>query len=69
MKRMGEWMSRSALVGSVWSASISSRFAPGERAAGTHWTGGWVDPRASLDDVEKGKFWTLPELELRPLGR
>jgi hypothetical protein len=28
-----------------------------------------VDPRAGLDDVEKRKFLTLPELELRPLGR
>jgi hypothetical protein len=28
-----------------------------------------VGPRASLDDVEKRKFLTLPGLELRPLGR
>jgi hypothetical protein len=28
-----------------------------------------VDPRASLDDLEKRKFLTLPGLELRPLGR
>jgi hypothetical protein len=28
-----------------------------------------VDPRASLDDVEKRKFLTLPGLELQPLGR
>jgi hypothetical protein len=28
-----------------------------------------VDPRASLDDVEKRKFLTLPGLELRPLCR
>jgi hypothetical protein len=28
-----------------------------------------VNPRASVDDVEKRKFLTLPELELRPLGR
>jgi hypothetical protein len=27
-----------------------------------------VDPRAGLDDVEKRKFLTLPELELRPLS-
>jgi hypothetical protein len=33
------------------------------------WVRGWVDPRAGLDDVEKRKFLTLPELELRPLGR
>jgi hypothetical protein len=28
-----------------------------------------VDPRASLDDVEKRKFLALPEREPRPLGR
>jgi hypothetical protein len=28
-----------------------------------------VDLRASLDDLEKRKFLTLPGLELRPLGR
>jgi hypothetical protein len=37
---------------------------PWERAPGTHWIGGWVDPRAGLDDVEKRKFFTLPGLEL-----
>jgi hypothetical protein len=25
-----------------------------------------VGPRAGLDDIKKGKFLTLPELELRP---
>jgi hypothetical protein len=53
----------SALVGGQWSASRTSRFVPG-----TQWTGGWVDPRASLDDLENKKFLTLPGLELRPLG-
>jgi hypothetical protein len=43
----------SALAGSEWSASRPGRFTPGEKAAGTHWIGGWVDPRAGLDDVEK----------------
>jgi hypothetical protein len=28
-----------------------------------------MGPRAGLDDVEKRKFLTLPELKLRPLGR
>jgi hypothetical protein len=28
-----------------------------------------VTPGAGLDDVEKRKFFTLPGLELRPLGR
>jgi hypothetical protein len=32
-----------------------------------HWIGGWVNPRAGLDDAEK-KFFTLPGLELQPLG-
>jgi hypothetical protein len=41
---------------------------PQERASGTHYIGGWVDPRAGLDDMEKRKFLTLPGLELRPLG-
>jgi hypothetical protein len=31
--------------------------------------GGWVDPRAGLDDMEKREFLTLPGLELLPLGR
>jgi hypothetical protein len=26
---------------------------PRERAPGTHCIGGWVDPRAGLDDMEK----------------
>jgi hypothetical protein len=42
---------------------------PEERTPGTHWIGGWVGPRAGLDDMEKGKFLTLPGLKLRPLGR
>jgi hypothetical protein len=43
----------SAPVGGEWSASCSGRFTPGERAPGTHLIGGWVDPRAGLDDFEK----------------
>jgi hypothetical protein len=45
------------------------RFTPGEKASVTHWIGGWVDPRAGLDDVEKKKFLTQTGLELRHLGR
>jgi hypothetical protein len=51
-----------------WSTSHPSRFNPWERAPSTHWTGGWVDPKAGLDDMEKRKFLILPGLELRPLG-
>jgi hypothetical protein len=29
---------------------------------------GWVDSRTGLDEVERRKFLTLPELDLRPLG-
>jgi hypothetical protein len=53
----------------IWSASRPGRFTPVERDPDTHWIGGWVDPRACLDDVEKRKFFTLLGLELRPLGR
>jgi hypothetical protein len=43
----------SALVGDEWSASRLGLFTPRERAPGTHWIGGWVDPKAGLDDMEK----------------
>jgi hypothetical protein len=38
-----------------WSASLSGHFTPEEKALGTHWIGGWVGPRASLDVVTKEK--------------
>jgi hypothetical protein len=38
-----------------WSASRSGHSTPG-----THWIGDRVGPRAGLDDMEKGKFLTLP---------
>jgi hypothetical protein len=43
----------SAQVAGEWSASRPSCFIPGERAPSTHWIGGWVDPRAGLDDREE----------------
>jgi hypothetical protein len=52
----------SAVAGGEWSPSLPCRFTPKERALGTHWIRGWVDPRAGLDDVEKRKFCTLPGL-------
>jgi hypothetical protein len=58
-----------ALAGGEWSALGLGRFTPGEKAPGTHWIGCWVDTRAGLDDMHKRKLLTLPELELRPLGR
>jgi hypothetical protein len=53
----------SALVEGEWSASRPDSFTPG-----AHWLGGWVGPRAGLDDVKRRKFLTLPELEQRPFG-
>jgi hypothetical protein len=58
----------SALVGGEWSASRPDLFNPGERATNTHWIGGWVDPRAGLDNVEKRKFLIPPGFELRTFG-
>jgi hypothetical protein len=40
---------------------------PPEKGPGTHFIGGWVDPRAGQDNMEKWKFFTLPGLELPPL--
>jgi hypothetical protein len=54
----------SALVWGEWSALRPGRFSPGERAPGTRWIGGWVSPRAGLDDMEKWKFLPSPEHEL-----
>jgi hypothetical protein len=59
----------SALAGGEWSASRPGRITPGEKAPGTHWIEGLVDPRAGLNDLEKRKFLTLSGLELRPLTR
>jgi hypothetical protein len=57
----------SALVGGEWSASRPGRFTPRERAQCSHWIGGWVDPRARLDNAERRKFLTLPGLELQSI--
>jgi hypothetical protein len=46
----------SALDGREWSASSPCRFTLKERAAGIHWIGGWVGPRAVLDAVVKRKI-------------
>jgi hypothetical protein len=42
--------------GGEWSASRTGRFTPREGAPGTHWTGGWMGPRAVLDAVVKRKI-------------
>jgi hypothetical protein len=50
----------SALEGGEWSASRPGpRFTPGERAPGTHCTGGWVGPRAGMDTEGREKILCL----------
>jgi hypothetical protein len=46
----------SALDGGEWSASRPGRVTPRERGPGTHWIGGWVDPKDVLDAVVKRKI-------------
>jgi hypothetical protein len=53
----------------VRSASRPCRFIPVGRSPGTDCVGGWVGPRAGLDDMEKYKFLSPQGLELRHLGR
>jgi hypothetical protein len=48
----------SALNGGEWPATRPYSFTPG-----THSIGGWVGPRAGLDEVQERKFLTLPGLE------
>jgi hypothetical protein len=52
--------STSALDGGEWSASR-----PWGRTPGTHWTGGWVGPRAGLDTEAAGKI-LCPRRESNP---
>jgi hypothetical protein len=52
----------SALVEVEWSASRLGRCTPEKTAPGTNWIGGWVGPRAGLNDRERRKFLTLPGL-------
>jgi hypothetical protein len=40
----------------VVSITPRPRFTPGERTPGTHFTGGWVGPRAGLDTEARGKI-------------
>jgi hypothetical protein len=56
----------SALVGGEY--FTPRPFYPEGTVPVTCWIGGWVDPRTSLDDMEKGKILALPGLELRSLG-
>jgi hypothetical protein len=70
---MGEWMHRSHFLdlGTSWRWVVSFTTRPlySRGKAPTQWIGGWVDPRAGLDDIEKRKFLTLMGLELLTLSR
>jgi hypothetical protein len=69
---MGEWMYRSTISWPRHELEVSGQFhgptaLPPEKEPPVPI--GWMGPRAGLEQVEKRKFLTLPELELRPLGR
>jgi hypothetical protein len=49
--------------GGEWSASRFGRFATGDIAAGTHWIGEWVCPRAGMGAMQKIKILPLPGIE------
>jgi hypothetical protein len=38
----------------------------GERASASHWIGGWVGPRADLEDVERRKIKSVFMNKLGP---
>jgi hypothetical protein len=60
----------SALDGDEWSASRPGRaFTPGEGTPGTHWTGGWMGPRAGLDTEARGKKSFAPAGNRTPIAR
>jgi hypothetical protein len=50
------------------SALRPGRSTPGKELPGTHWIGGWIGPRAGLDDVERRKIVHLLGLKLRSLS-
>jgi hypothetical protein len=58
----------SALLVHEWPASRPGPFTPRERAPSTLWLGGWVGPRACLENVVEWKFLTLLGLEHQPLS-
>jgi hypothetical protein len=47
----------------------SAALCPWERTPGTHYTGGWVGPRAGLDTEVRGKSFAPAGIELQSPGR
>jgi hypothetical protein len=56
----------SAADGRNRSVSRLDRFTPGETATSNHWTGGWMDSRASLDGTEKRTILSLLGIDPPP---
>jgi hypothetical protein len=56
-----------ALAESEWSASRHGRFIHGGKSPSTNWIGGWVGPRASLDNMRRENSWPYWDSELDPL--
>jgi hypothetical protein len=61
---MGEWRYSSTILdlGTRWKGVVSFMplpLYPREKAAGTHWMGGWEGPRDGLDVVDKRKILPL----------
>jgi hypothetical protein len=48
---------------------VPAALLPGKEPPSTPWIGCWLGPKCGLGDVEMRKYLTLPELQLRPLGR
>jgi hypothetical protein len=74
-RHVGEWMCRSifsrsmTLVESGLSFSRPGRFTAVERTPGIHCTGGWVEPKTVMEEVERRKFLALSGLQDRPIGQ
>jgi hypothetical protein len=64
-------LTTSALEVGERSASLPGRALPsGQGPLVTHWTGGWVGPKAGLDTKSRGKNLSpLPGIEPRSPGR
>jgi hypothetical protein len=58
----------SALVGGEWQLHAPAALHPEKEPRVPIVIGGWVGPRAGLDDVEKRKFLNVLGVDLRPLG-
>jgi hypothetical protein len=59
----------SALDGGEWSDLRPGRLNPKKTASGTHWTGGWVGPRAVLDALVKRKITSPPRTPIQLLAQ